>query len=179
MKSKSFLEFLPTNFRHEKFFLIQSKFYDFESLSNLSDKEINEIQKMYPLCTLNNLKKIRTIAIFKKEIGISPPEAYLLLHCGISSIKSLSQLTPSELENKIRTMELKSIVSTSELSAKDLFRKLSVVKNFEKIIPNNISKFDVLSSDSFIFGIKGMPIFQLKIIEKIESSVPIGVRSLR
>ena len=36
-------------------------------------------------------------------------------------------------------------------------------------MPNNISKFDVLSSDSFIFGIKGMPIFQLKIIEKIES----------
>ena len=66
-------------------------------------------------------------------------------------------------------MELKSIVSNSELSAKDLFRKLSVVKNFEKIMPNNISKFDVLSSDSFIFGIKGMPIFQLKIIEKIES----------
>ena len=31
-------------------------------------------------------------------------------------------------------MELKSIVSNSELSAKDLFRKLSVVKNFEKII---------------------------------------------
>ena len=74
-----------------------------------------------------------------------------------------------KLENKIRTMELKSIVSNSELSAKDLFRKLSVVKNFEKIMPNNISKFDVLSSDSFIFGIKGMPTFQLKIIEKIES----------
>jgi len=74
-----------------------------------------------------------------------------------------------KLENKIRTMELKSIVSISKLSAKDLFRKLSVVKNFEKIMPNNISKFDVLSSDSFIFGIKGMPTFQLKIIEKIES----------
>tara|TARA_B100001287_G_C22642704_1_gene510982 strand:+ start:1025 stop:1441 length:417 start_codon:yes stop_codon:yes gene_type:complete len=73
------------------------------------------------------------------------------------------------LENKIRTMELKSIVSISKLSAKDLFRKLSVVKNFEKIMPNNISKFDVLNSDSFIFGIKGMPTFQLKIIEKIES----------
>jgi len=49
--------------------------------------------------------KIRAIAIFKKEIGISPPEAYLLLHCGISSIKSLSLSTPYELERKIGRLE--------------------------------------------------------------------------
>ena len=54
---------------------------------------------------MNNLKKIRAIAIFKKEIGISPPQAYLLLHCGISSIKSLSQSTPYELERKIGRLE--------------------------------------------------------------------------
>ena len=54
---------------------------------------------------MNNLKKIRAIAIFKKEIEISPPEAYLLLHCGISSIKSLSLTTPYELERKIGRLE--------------------------------------------------------------------------
>ena len=54
---------------------------------------------------LNNLKKIRAIAIFKKEIGISPPQAYLLLHCGISSLKSLSLSTPYELERKIGRLE--------------------------------------------------------------------------
>ena len=54
---------------------------------------------------MNNLKKIRAIAIFKKEIGISPPEAYLLLHCGIGSIKSLSLSTPYELEGKIGRLE--------------------------------------------------------------------------
>ena len=54
---------------------------------------------------MNNLKKIRAIAIFKKEISISPPEAYLLLHCGIGSIKSLSISTPYELERKIGRLE--------------------------------------------------------------------------
>ena len=105
MESKTFLDFLPTNFRHEKSYFIQNNLTDFEKLSNLSDSDINEIQRKSQLCTLNNLKKIRTIAIFKKEISISPPEAYLLLHCGIGSIKSLSISTPHELEVKIRRLE--------------------------------------------------------------------------
>ena len=105
MKRKPFLDFLPTNFRHEKSFFIQNNFTDFEKLSNISDLDINDVQKKSPLCTLNNLKKIRAIAIFKKEIGISPPHAYLLLHCGIGSIKSLSQSTPYELERKIGRLE--------------------------------------------------------------------------
>ena len=105
MERKTFLDFLPTNFRHEKSFFIQNKLTDFEKLSNLSDLEIYEIQRKSPLCTLNNLKKIRAIAIFKKEIGICPHEAYLLLHCGIGSIKSLSQSTPFELERKIGRLE--------------------------------------------------------------------------
>ena len=84
MADETFLNSLPTNFRHEKIFLIQNNLSDFEKLSRLSDLEINAVQRSSPLCTLNNLKKIRAIAIFKKEIEISPPEAYLLLHCGIS-----------------------------------------------------------------------------------------------
>ena len=105
MERKTFLDFLPTNFRHEKSFFIENNLADFEKLSNLSDIDINEIQRKSSLCTLNNLKKIRAIAIFKKEIGISPPHAYLLLHCGIGSIKSLSNSTPYELESKIGRLE--------------------------------------------------------------------------
>ena len=112
MESKPFLDFLPTNFRHEKSFFIKNNLTDFEKISNLSDSKINEIQRKSQLCTLNNLKKIRTIAIFKKEISISPPEAYVLLHCGIGSIKSLSLSTPYELEGKIGRLERKLRVKT-------------------------------------------------------------------
>ena len=105
MQHKTFLDFLPTNFRHEKSFFIQNNLADFKKLSNLSDLDIYEIQRKSPLCTLNNLKKIRALAIFKKEIAISPTEAYLLLHCGIGSIKALSLSTPYELERKIGRLE--------------------------------------------------------------------------
>ena len=105
MEIKTFLDFLPTNFRHEKSFFIQNNLTNFEKLSNLSDLDINEILRKSSLCTLNNLKKIRAIAIFKKEIAISPAEAYLLLHCGIGSIKSLSLSTPYELLRKIGRLE--------------------------------------------------------------------------
>ena len=105
MNIKTFLEFLPINFRHEKSFLIEQEFLDFQRLSCFTDEEINNIQRNHPLCTLNNLKKIRAIAIFKTQVEISPPESYLLLHCGVSSIKVLSKLNPYELEKKIRRLE--------------------------------------------------------------------------
>ncbi len=112
MEIKTFLDYLPTNFRHEKSFFIQNHLTDVEKLSNLSDQDINEILRKFALCTSNNLKKIRAIAIFKKEIGIPPPQAYLLLHCGISSIKSLSLTTPYELERKIGRLERSLKVNT-------------------------------------------------------------------
>ena len=123
MESKTFLDYLPTNFRHEKSFFIKNNLTDFEKLSNLSDLDINEIQRESPLCTFNNLKKIRAIAIFKKEIGISPPQAYLLLHCGISTIKSLSLSTPYELERKIGRLERTLRVKTNTDTTFTLFKK--------------------------------------------------------
>tara|TARA_S200000501_G_C20658566_1_gene670808 strand:+ start:129 stop:536 length:408 start_codon:yes stop_codon:yes gene_type:complete len=100
-----FLETLPENFRHEKIFLIKNKLNDPKKLSLLSDSELNIIQKSYSLCTLNNLRKIRAIAIFKDKLLISPHESYLLLHCGIGSIKSLSILNPYDLKDRIGRLE--------------------------------------------------------------------------
>ena len=131
MESKTFLDFFPTNFRHYKSFFIKNNITDFEKLSNLSDEDINEIQKKSSLCTLNNLKKIRAIAIFKKEIGISPPEAYLLLHCGISSLKSLSLSSPYELERKIgrleRILRVKTETDTTFTLLKEWIKKASQI----------------------------------------------------
>ena len=131
MESKTFLDFLPTNFRNEKSFFIKNNLTDFETLSKLSDLDIYKIQRKSSLCTLNNLKKIRSIAIFKKDIGISPPQAYLLLHCGMSSIKSLSLSTPYELERKIgrleRNLRVKTETDTTFILLKEWIKKASQI----------------------------------------------------
>ena len=105
MLEEKFLEVLPENFRHEKSFLIKNKLDDFKKLSQLSDSELIIIQKSCSLCTLNNLKKIRSIADFKTKLSINPYESYLLLHCGIGSIKSLSILKPYDLQQRIGRLE--------------------------------------------------------------------------
>ena len=131
MARKTFLDLLPTNFRHEKSFFIQQNILEYQELSDLSDLDLNQIQKKSPLCTFNNLKKIRAIAIFKREIGIPPPQAYLLLHCGISSIKSLSISTPYELERKIgrleRILRVKNETDTTFNLLKEWIKKASQI----------------------------------------------------
>ena len=42
-------------------------------------------------------------------------------------------------------------------SAKDLFALLEKVETFERLRPENISKFQVLTDTSFVFALKGMP----------------------
>ena len=66
-------------------------------------------------------------------------------------------------------MELKSLISNSKLSPKNLFDKLSVIENFETLMPESVSKFELINSESFLFSIKGMPTFKLKIEEKLTS----------
>ena len=105
MIEEKFLEVLPENFRHEKSFLIKNKLNDFKKLCRLTDSELNNIQTSYSLCTLNNLRKIRAIANFKNDLSITPYESYLLLHCGIGSIKSLSNLNPYDLKERIGRLE--------------------------------------------------------------------------
>jgi len=42
-------------------------------------------------------------------------------------------------------------------SSEDVFVFLNDIKNFEALMPENISKFEVLSEDKFLFALKGMP----------------------
>ncbi len=63
-------------------------------------------------------------------------------------------------------MNLESQKIILKKSAKYVFESLCVVQNFEKLMPENTSKFEVTSEDSFIFGLKGMPEIKLKIKEK-------------
>lgn len=64
-------------------------------------------------------------------------------------------------------MNLESPKVTVPKSAQELFDLLSDVKNFEKLMPENIAKFEVIGDDAFIFGLKGMPEIKLKMKEKV------------
>ena len=64
-------------------------------------------------------------------------------------------------------MKLESPKTTINKSAQETFEFLSDVKNFEKLMPENISKFEVLDDDKFLFALKGMPEIVLKKKEAI------------
>nr|WP_314896074.1 SRPBCC family protein [uncultured Flavobacterium sp.] len=64
-------------------------------------------------------------------------------------------------------MNLESPKVTVPKSAQELFELLSDVKNFEKLMPDTIAKFEVIGDDAFIFGLKGMPEIKLKMKEKV------------
>lgn len=64
-------------------------------------------------------------------------------------------------------MNLESPKVTVEKSQQDVFDFLSDVKNFETLMPENISKFEVLDDDKFLFALKGMPEIILKKKEMI------------
>ena len=64
-------------------------------------------------------------------------------------------------------MNLESPKVTVQKSAQDLFDLVTDVKNFEKLMPENIAKFEVIGEDAFIFGLKGMPEIKLKMKEKV------------
>ena len=59
-----------------------------------------------------------------------------------------------------------------------MFTALTDVKNFEKLMPENIAKFEVLGDDIFVFGLKGMPEIKLKMKDKVPTSkVVLGAAS--
>lgn len=54
-------------------------------------------------------------------------------------------------------MNLESPRVTVPKSQQELFGLLQNVENFEKLMPDSISKFQVLNENSFLFALKGMP----------------------
>ena len=75
-------------------------------------------------------------------------------------------------------MNLESPKVSVEKSAQQLFDSLSDVKNFEKLMPDSIAKFEVIGDDAFIFGLKGMPEIKLKMKEKIApNTIKLGAAS--
>ena len=63
-------------------------------------------------------------------------------------------------------MTLKSNPNELNISDKNLFDKLVDINNFQKIMPENISKFEIIDSNTLIFSLKGMPEIKLIFGEK-------------
>ncbi|MHA3788907.1 SRPBCC family protein [Flavobacterium hauense] len=63
-------------------------------------------------------------------------------------------------------MNLESPKVTVQKPAQYIFDQLIDVKNFEKLMPENIAKFEVTGEEAFIFALKGMPEIKLKLKEK-------------
>lgn len=65
-------------------------------------------------------------------------------------------------------MFIESPKKTVQKNEKEVFEFLTDLKNFEKLMPENIDKFEVLSEDRFLFALKGMPQIVLERKEQIE-----------
>jgi carbon monoxide dehydrogenase subunit G len=63
-------------------------------------------------------------------------------------------------------MNLQSPKVTVQKPAQYIFDALSDVRNFEKLMPDNIAKFEVTGEESFIFALKGMPEIKLKLKDR-------------
>lgn len=75
-------------------------------------------------------------------------------------------------------MNLESQKVTVQKSAEYIFNELSQVKNFEKLMPENIAKFEVIDENCFEFGLKGMP--EIKLLKKeavAHSKIVLGAAS--
>ena len=121
------LDILPENFRHEKEFLKNNKLNNWESIYKLTDLQISHFLQQKSLCTESRFKKLRAIALFIIELKLTPHQAYLLLHSGIGTLKTLSTLNPDSLKQKIgrleRRMGIKTQLNINQTLLKDWIKR--------------------------------------------------------
>jgi hypothetical protein len=80
--------------------------------------------------------------------------------------------------NKIHiNMNIEGKTALLEKTQEDVFNFFSDLTNFEKIMPENINKFEI-DGNSFLFGLPGMPEIRLVLAEKTSfSNVTLGAAS--
>lgn len=67
-------------------------------------------------------------------------------------------------------MNIETPKTTVEKSAESIFNSLSNIENFEKLMPSNLQKFEIINPETFKFSLKGMPEIELKVKERIPNS---------
>ena len=68
-------------------------------------------------------------------------------------------------------MKLNSNSTHLNISDTTLFEKLCAIENFKLIMPENISKFEILDQSTLLFSLKGMPPIKLIFGEKHSPSL--------
>lgn len=81
----------------------------------------------------------------------------------------LEKITKQDEPNNVNKMNLESPKVSVQKSSNEMFEFLANVENFEKIMPEDIDKFEA-KEDSFLFALKGMPPIKLKLNELVPSS---------
>lgn len=64
------------------------------------------------------------------------------------------------------TMKIESPETIVLKPAEEVFNMLTDIRNFEKLMPDNIVKFEVLSEDTFLFVLEGIPEISLQLQAK-------------
>lgn len=60
-------------------------------------------------------------------------------------------------------MNIQSPKVNTQKSTVELFNFLTDVVNYEKLMPENISKFEIIRENAFVFALKGMPEIALEL----------------
>jgi hypothetical protein len=64
-------------------------------------------------------------------------------------------------------MHIETPKKTIEKSNEAVYTFLTDLKNFEKLMPESIDKFEIIDDDTFLFALKGMPQIVLKRKEQV------------
>jgi len=131
MNNQLFLKNIPKSFYQEEKILISNNITTWDSLSSITEEEINRMING-SLGSVRNLKRLKCIAYFICTLNIELNEAALLMHSGLISNKAISRLSPQELVQK--TGRFERTLKTGRIPLIDLKKAHVLIKKAKKNI---------------------------------------------
>ena len=131
MNNKLFLKNIPKSFYQEEKILLSHDIKTWDTLSSITDKEINNMING-SLGSVRNLKRLKCIAYLICTLNIELNEAALLMHSGLTSNKAISRLSPHELLQK--TGRFERILQTGRVPIIDLNKANVLIEEAKKNI---------------------------------------------
>ena len=131
MNNQLIFKNIPKNFYQEEKILISNNITTWDSLSSITEEEINRMING-SLGSVRNLKRLKCIAYFICTLNIELNEAALLMHSGLISNKAISRLSPQELVQK--TGRFERILQTGRIPLIDLKKAHVLIEKAKKTI---------------------------------------------